>query len=309
MRDLGPAIGAEVEGVDLAAAGDPEITSILRGAVAERTLLLRGQEKLTPAGYVGFARRFGDGLDLHSRRDLCHRDHHEIFVVGNVVENGRAAGAAKVGLNWHTDHYHLEHPALFTFLHAILVPPVAGETRYANAIAAWEALDEPNSARITGLTVRHSRGRLYRELFPDATEQQVAEQGQAQAAARGSAEQEPASDDTAGKVVTGLQQVDHRQEQTGDRPQPRKPFQAAVGDTVDAQLLVGAHQWEDEGDGRHQGEGDDVEDFLMGDPPAVKGQRRVQSEEHHHGIADAQGQAQAAERADSGAQAIGYGRW
>ena len=77
-----------------------------------------------------------------------------VIVVGNVVENGRAAGAAKVGLNWHTDHYHLEFPALFTFLHAILVPPVAGETRYANGIAAWEALDEETRARITGLKVR-----------------------------------------------------------------------------------------------------------------------------------------------------------
>ncbi|WP_270933465.1 TauD/TfdA dioxygenase family protein [Falsiroseomonas oryzae] len=175
VRDLGPAIGVEIEGVDLTAPEDEEITGILRGACVERTLLLlRGQERLTPAGYVAFARRFGDELDLHSRRDLCHPDHHEIFVVGNVVENGRAAGAAKVGLNWHTDHYHLEHPALFTFLHAIEVPPVAGETRYANGIAAWEALDEPTRARISGLKVRHSRGRLYRELFPDATETQVA---------------------------------------------------------------------------------------------------------------------------------------
>lgn len=177
VRDLGPAIGVEVGGVDLTAPADEEITAILRGACVERTLLLlRGQEALTPAGFVGFARRFGDELDLHSRRDLCHPEHHEIFVVGNVVENGRAAGAAKVGLNWHSDHYHLEYPALFTFLHAILIPPVAGETRYANGIAAWEALPEAMRARIADLKVLHSRGRLYRELFPDATEAQVAEE-------------------------------------------------------------------------------------------------------------------------------------
>lgn len=173
IRELEPAIGVEITGLDLMAPADPEITAILRGAVVERTLLLiRGQDHLTPTGYLGFARRFGEDMDLHSRRDLCHRDHHEIFVVGNVVEDGKPAGAPKVGLNWHTDHYHLEHAALFTFLHAISIPPVAGETKYANGIAAYEALPEATRQRIGSLKVLHSRARLYRELFPDATEEQ-----------------------------------------------------------------------------------------------------------------------------------------
>jgi len=173
VRELEPAIGVEITGVDLAAPEDAEITAILRGAVVERTLLLiRGQTHLTPAGYLAFASRFGTNFDLHSRRDLCLRDHHEIFVVGNAMEDGKPVGAPKVGLNWHTDHYHLECAALFTFLHAIEIPPVAGETRYANGIAAWEALPEPMRARIAGLKVLHSRARLYRELFPDASEEQ-----------------------------------------------------------------------------------------------------------------------------------------
>ncbi|MEI6159727.1 MAG: TauD/TfdA family dioxygenase, partial [Roseococcus sp.] len=130
------------------------------------------QAYLTPAGYVGFAQRFGSDLDLHSRRDLCHPEHHAIFVVGNAKENGKPVGAPKVGLNWHTDHYHLENAALFTFLHAIEIPPVAGETKYANGIAAWEALPAETQSRIAGLKVLHSRARLYRELFPDATEAQ-----------------------------------------------------------------------------------------------------------------------------------------
>ncbi|MBK1659174.1 TauD/TfdA dioxygenase family protein [Paracraurococcus ruber] len=175
VRELAPAVGVEIGGVDLAAPEDPEITAILRGACVERTVLLvRGQQHLAPAGYLAFARRFGRSMDLHSRRDLCLPDQHEIFVVGNVVEEGRAVGAVKVGLNWHTDHYHLECAGLFTFLHAIEIPPVAGETRYANGIAAHEALPEAMRARIAGLRVRHSRARLYRTLFPDATEAQCA---------------------------------------------------------------------------------------------------------------------------------------
>lgn len=173
VRELEPAIGVELGGLDLMAPEDPEITAILRGAAVERTLLLvRGQTHLTPAGFLGFAQRFGRDMDLHSRRDLCLRDHHEIFVVGNAVEDGKPIGAPKVGLNWHTDHYHLDCAGLFTFLHALEIPPVAGETRYANGIAAYEALPDAMRARIGGLKVLHSRARLYRELFPDATEEQ-----------------------------------------------------------------------------------------------------------------------------------------
>ena len=125
VRELEPAIGVELGGVDLAAPADAEMTAILRGAVVERTLLLiRGQTHLTPAGYLAFARRFGEDMDLHSRRDLCLPEHHAIFVVGNPMEGGKLVGAPKVGLNWHTDHYHLEHAALFTFLHAIEIPPL-----------------------------------------------------------------------------------------------------------------------------------------------------------------------------------------
>lgn len=175
VRDLEPAIGVEIGNVDLMAPPDEEMTAILRGACVDRTLLLiRDQTHLTPEGYLAFARRFGDDIDLHSRRDLCHRDHHELFIVGNAMEDGKAIGAPKVGLNWHTDHYHLEHAGLFTFLHAIEVPPVSGETRYANGIAAWEALPEAMRRRVQGLKLLHSRARLFRELFPDATEAQCA---------------------------------------------------------------------------------------------------------------------------------------
>lgn len=173
VRDLEPAIGVEISGVDLAAPEDPEITAILRGACVERTLLLiRDQTHLSVGDYVAFARRFGDRLDIHSLQHLCVKGHPEVFVVGNAMEDGKPVGAPKVGLNWHTDHYHLEKAALFTFLHALEVPPVSGETRYANGIAAWDALDEPMRARISGMSVLHSRARLFRELFPKATEEE-----------------------------------------------------------------------------------------------------------------------------------------
>jgi taurine dioxygenase len=174
VADLSEHVGTEIAGLDLAEDLDADTTAMLRAACAERTVLLfRGQDSLTPAQYLQFSLKFGDRPDLHSQRHFCLPEHHEIFVVGNAVQDNKQAGAPRVGLNWHTDHYHLPEPGLFTFLHAIEVPKVAGDTRYANGMAALDTLPASLRERIDALQVLHSRARLFRMLFPDAPEADV----------------------------------------------------------------------------------------------------------------------------------------
>lgn len=179
VMDLADAVATSIEGIDLGAEHDAEMIAIIRAACVERTLLLfRGQNTLAPCAYLAFAQRFGGTADLHSLRHYCLPEHHEIFVVGNVHEKQASVGAApvgspRVGLNWHTDHYHLPEPGLFTYLHAIEVPEGQGDTRYANGIAAFEALPAETQARIEKLKVLHSRARLFKNLFPEATEEEM----------------------------------------------------------------------------------------------------------------------------------------
>jgi taurine dioxygenase len=174
VTDLAEHVATSIEGIDLADDHDEEMIAIIRAACVARTLLLfRGQGDLSPAGYLAFANRFGGRPDLHSLRHYCLPEHHEIFVVGNVHEEQAKVGSPKVGLNWHTDHYHLPEPGLFTYLHAIQVPEGQGDTRYANGIAAYEALPEARRAEIDGLKVLHSRARLFRNLFPEASEKEA----------------------------------------------------------------------------------------------------------------------------------------
>ena len=92
---------------------------------------------------------------------------------GSPPKESPPKGSPRVGLNWHTDHYHLPEPGLFTYLHAIQVPPAQGDTRYANGIAAYEALPDAKRAEIDGLKVLHSRARLFKNLFPEATEEEM----------------------------------------------------------------------------------------------------------------------------------------
>jgi taurine dioxygenase len=177
VTDLSDHVGSEIAGLDLADRQDAATVALLRAACAERVILLfRDQDKLPPGGYLQFAQHFGGRPDLHSQRHYCLPDHHEIFVVGNATEGGKKVGASRVGLNWHTDHYHLPEPGLFTFLHAVQVPRTAGDTRYANGMAAFDALPNEIRARIDGMNVLHSRARLFRELFPEATEDAMEEE-------------------------------------------------------------------------------------------------------------------------------------
>jgi len=175
VTDLAEHVATRIDGLSLGDDHDEETVAIIRAACVERTLLLfRGQIDLSPDRYLAFAGRFGGRPDLHSLRHYCLPDRHEVFVVGNVHEEQAAAGAQKtgsprVGLNWHTDHYHLPEPGLFTYLHAIEVPPGQGDTRYANGIAAYEALPAGKRAEIEDLKVLHSRARLFKNLFPEAT--------------------------------------------------------------------------------------------------------------------------------------------
>jgi taurine dioxygenase len=177
VTDLSEHVGTALDGFDVSVTPSEADTLMLRAACAERVVLLfRNQEQLSPHAYLAFAQRFGGRPDLHSQRHYCLPDHHEIFVVGNVEEDGRKIGASRVGQNWHTDHYHLPEPGLFTFLHAIQVPRVAGDTRYANGMAAYEALPGELQARLAGLSVLHSRARLFRMLFPEASEAALEEE-------------------------------------------------------------------------------------------------------------------------------------
>ena len=78
VTDLAEHVGTRIDGIDLGDNHDAEMVAIIRAAVVERTLLLfRGQEKLSPAGYLGFA----GGLSVGSL-SAAHREQISIAVGG-----------------------------------------------------------------------------------------------------------------------------------------------------------------------------------------------------------------------------------
>ena len=57
---------------------------------------------------------------------------------------------------WHSDSSFKRVPAMASALHARIVPKSGGGTEYANAAAAYDALDEETKARIEDLVVVHN---------------------------------------------------------------------------------------------------------------------------------------------------------
>lgn len=135
------AIGAEVEGVDLAEDLSDEQIAALRQALSDHSLLLLRGQSVSPEQHIRFSRRFGD-LEKHVLSDFCLPGHPEIFIVSNIVENGRHIGAYGGAKEWHSDLSYMAEPSLGSAFYCLECPSEGGETEFASMFAAYDALDD-----------------------------------------------------------------------------------------------------------------------------------------------------------------------
>lgn len=91
---------AEITGLDLAGpVEDATIHEIATLLGWHGVLVFPGQSHLTPAQHVAFSRRFGP-LEVHVQARFLLKDHPEVLVVSNVIENGQPIGLADAGRYW-----------------------------------------------------------------------------------------------------------------------------------------------------------------------------------------------------------------
>ena len=149
--------GLEAAGVDLATAlGDTAFKEIEQAFFAGQVLVLRDQ-RLTPAQFLAFARRFGPP-EPHVIDQFHHPDFADILILSNVVKDGQPTGLADAGTYFHTDYSYLDVPARCTMLHSIVVPKAGGDTLFANQYAAYDDLPVSMKARIENLVGLHHYG-------------------------------------------------------------------------------------------------------------------------------------------------------
>jgi taurine dioxygenase len=176
----GGCLGAEISGVDLSRPLDDGTFAKLAEAFFDHQVVVLRDQRLTPAQQVAFTRRFGE-LEHHVRRESCLPGFPEILVVSNVLDDaGKAIGVQDAGRFWHSDLSYKKAPSLLSALYAIEVPVrdarALGDTDFASATAAYDALPEETKRRVQGLTNVHSY-RYYRAMNARAQAEDAASLG------------------------------------------------------------------------------------------------------------------------------------
>jgi len=170
IRPLGAVIGAALDDVDLADLNDSAFTAIEQ-AWADHPVLRFRDQTLSDIDLMGFSRRLGplDRVPIRAGTGAMTDDPRlavapEAVEFVNVISNVKLDGKAIGGLgnyeaSWHTDMSYNEVPPMASLLYAIQVPPLGGNTGFANMYEAYQALDAWTRVQLDGLTCIHDASR------------------------------------------------------------------------------------------------------------------------------------------------------
>jgi len=150
----GAALGAEIRAVDLAKPIDDGTFAVIERTYNEYGVIFFRGQQITPLQQVAFTRRFGDiEFNIFGERWSVSGS-PEIVVVSNGTEDGSPIGVRRAGENWHSDMCYTARPPRGTMLYALEIPDLfglpLGDTEFASAAAAWDALPEPLRQQIEG---------------------------------------------------------------------------------------------------------------------------------------------------------------
>ena len=150
ISPLTPTIGAEVQGVDLARPIDDDVLAGLRQALLDWKVLFFRDQDITSEQHLAFARRFGE-LEVHPFAP-SKPGYPEVLA---ITHDDKSRGRENT---WHSDVTWREKPSLGSVLRAIEIPPVGGDTLFADMYAAYEGLSEAVKARIDHAVAVHDFG-------------------------------------------------------------------------------------------------------------------------------------------------------
>ena len=165
VEPLTATIGAEVDGVDLSSDLDDETVAELRAALLEwKVLFFRDQHGLDRARHVALGRRFGE-LEVHpvTPKD---QDQPEVFVIP-------AGGTFRAPDNWHTDVTWRPEPSMGSILRAVELPPLGGDTLWADMGKAYDLLDDETKERIDGRTATHDYASAFGKGQPPEVQEKM----------------------------------------------------------------------------------------------------------------------------------------
>ncbi len=143
IRNLDAALGAEIGGIDVSKPVAADDVETIEDAWRERLVVVFHGQKLSDPQLIAFSKYFGelDPPGPNPYGEPFNKEHPELNVISNVVENGKPIGNLGDGeAVWHADMTYVEVPPKAAMLHSLEVPPTGGNTYFANMFAAYESL-------------------------------------------------------------------------------------------------------------------------------------------------------------------------
>lgn len=155
VTSSGQACGASVTGVDLSQPISADLVAEIRSIWLEHHVLAFPDQRLSDDDLERFTLAFGGFGDDPFIAPIPGRDH--IIAVERLADETSPLFAE----NWHSDWSFQARPPAGTCLYGIRIPPVGGDTLFANQHAALDAMPPDLRARIEGRSAIHSAKRAY----------------------------------------------------------------------------------------------------------------------------------------------------
>jgi alpha-ketoglutarate-dependent taurine dioxygenase len=149
-------IGAEISGVDTGEVLSDDAVAQVRQALLDHKVVFLRDQSLDYARQVAFAERLGP---LTLGHPTLASPPGQAFLEEIDSSNGGRAN------HWHTDVTFVERPPAFTLLHAVVIPPVGGDTIWANTVTAYESLPDPLRDLADRLRIVHTNDHDYAAVY------------------------------------------------------------------------------------------------------------------------------------------------
>jgi len=160
-------LGIEIKGLNLNSKLPKEVIEKIRSAWLVNGVAVFPNQDLTHDQFENFSLEFGNFGDDPFLGGLEEKP--------NIVEVKRLASekASPFGGGWHSDWSFQSNPPAATFLLSKIIPPVGGDTLFANTQKAYEDLDDEMKLQINNLKVVHSAKLPYADDGFYATEKET----------------------------------------------------------------------------------------------------------------------------------------
>src|SRR5271169_871427 len=150
-RPLAAAMGAEILGVRIATMSGEQFSEVRHALFRHKMIFLRSQGELSHADHETFSLRFGPfAEDAYTQGVPGHRNVHPL------IKEADDRSEMVFGSGWHTDSPFLPEPPAITILRSVQVPPLGGDTTFANAGLAYRTLSKTYQKIIAGLRTHFS---------------------------------------------------------------------------------------------------------------------------------------------------------